>query len=372
MVRTIAISIALLMFCLWVAATPEKADPPAAAAAAARSCTECHTCSRPAAAEPCLRACPRHGEGGWSPEEGPDFIVLNEIEDLYEPVEFSHRIHARMSELDTGCVACHHYTPTGQSHPPCKECHSADLVHEHLDQPALKGAYHRQCMGCHQEWTGETECEVCHAMKAKVREQGDAYTAPHYRPCKEPAKTVYETGYDDGAFVTFLHVNHSTHYGPACSDCHRADACVRCHYQGEKPAAQAAEDGHEKCSGCHEADDCDKCHAPAARDTSDAGWALKAFHQGVACQRCHPAGKAPARIDNRCEGCHRESMGRWQPESFDHSIVGLALDEIHGTLDCSDCHPERQFAAAPDCTSCHDDKAYPGDRPGELVKMVRK
>ncbi|MCP4658664.1 MAG: cytochrome c3 family protein [bacterium] len=302
--------------------------------------------------------------------------MLDEIEDLYEPVKFSHGIHAQMSDLDTGCVVCHHHTPTDAAHPPCKECHSADLVRERLDQPALKGAYHRQCMGCHREWTGATECEVCHAMKAKVQEQGEAYAAPHYRPCKEPAKTVYETGYDEVDFVTFLHGNHSTHYGLACSDCHRADPCIRCHYQGTKPVAEASGgDVHEKCSGCHDsalADECDKCHSPTARDESEQGWVLKAFHQEVACQRCHPAGKPIAKIDNRCDGCHRESSRKWNTDTFDHAVVGLALDEIHGMLDCTDCHPERQFAAAPDCTTCHDDKAYPGEKPGELIKMTNK
>jgi len=368
MVRTIAISIALLTFCFLIAADPETTDEPAA-----RSCAECHTCSRPTTADSCLGACPRHRGDGGDPSQGPDFVVLDELEDLYEPVKFSHRVHAQMSALDAGCVACHHHTPAGASHPPCKECHSTDLVRERLDQPALKGAYHRQCMGCHKEWTGDTECDVCHAMKAKVEEQGDAYVAPRYRPCKEPNKQVYETGFDEGVFITFFHGNHSTHYGLACSDCHRADPCIRCHYQGEEPVATADEDPHQKCSGCHDdalGDECTKCHSPTAGDASDQGFILKPFHQGVACQRCHPAGKPFTKIDKTCNRCHGESSRRWNSDTFDHSRAGVALDEIHGMLDCSDCHPERRFDSAPDCTSCHDDKTYPGDKPGELIKMM--
>ena len=49
--------------------------------------------------------------------------------------------------------------------------------------------------------------------------------------------------------------------------------------------------------------------------------------------------------------------------------VGLALDEMHGELDCVDCHEDRAFHRPPSCESCHDEPMYPDQVPGEKVVL---
>ena len=34
----------------------------------------------------------------------------------------------------------------------------------HIEKPGLKGAFHLNCVGCHQEMEGPTGCEECHTM----------------------------------------------------------------------------------------------------------------------------------------------------------------------------------------------------------------
>lgn len=343
-------------------------------------CSLCHDCKNPTEKNPCLKPCPRpfHDEDKGkklSSDQGPEFIVLDELEELYDPVVFSHKMHAEMADMSGGCVSCHHFTPTNQSHPPCKECHAVGVIHENLNQPCLKAAYHRQCISCHQDWSGEANCEKCHVMKEKKMAAGNNYIQPHYKKCNEPDVKLYKTSNVEKPMVTFFHSNHSNFYCLECSDCHREDPCVRCHYQGEGAVATVDEESdvmHHKCSACHDVDnpkECAKCHFKEEKKGfdhgRDAGWVLNVFHRDLNCNRCHPKNKRLGKLNNSCNSCHKD----WNSENFNHAIVGIELDEIHRDADCSDCHTDRKFEKKPDCSSCHDmDKTYPKDKPGSATK----
>ena len=191
---TITIS---FIFCLLIMVIAQEKNAIIPHSATELVCSDCHACKKPTTTKPCLRMCPRHWKGKdvghkLTPERVPDIIILDELENLYDPARFTHKLHADMADMSEGCVVCHHYTPTDVSHPPCKECHSPNLIHENIEQPGLKGAYHRQCMGCHQEWSDDTACEICHASKASKQAKGSSYVELHYRPCNEPDKKVYK------------------------------------------------------------------------------------------------------------------------------------------------------------------------------------
>jgi hypothetical protein len=38
-----------------------------------------------------------------------------------------------------------------------------DRYQFHIDTPGLKAAYHWNCVGCHEEMDGPTDCQDCHA-----------------------------------------------------------------------------------------------------------------------------------------------------------------------------------------------------------------
>ncbi len=130
------------------------------------------------------------GTGAVAGDTGPETVELNSLADYYRPVEFNHSMHVDM--VEGKCATCHHHTTGAQPLTPrCRECHkggeksavvacrdchpvlrfSAEYLAElnanpqlyHLDKPGLKGAYHRNCLGCHQENGGPSGCQDCHA-----------------------------------------------------------------------------------------------------------------------------------------------------------------------------------------------------------------
>ena len=346
-------------------------------------CSLCHICSKPTTENPCFKPCPRpfkNKEVGAKllPGESPDVIIIDKLEDLYEPVRFSHKLHADMAEMSGGCVICHHYTPQYQSHPTCQECHDPNEQKENIRQVGLKAAYHRHCLLCHCEWSKETDCEICHALKSKKQAEGTAYKSHHYKSCNEPERKLYKTDFEQGAFVTFFHNNHSNFYGLNCANCHREDACIACHYQKEKPLSVVeahADMMHYKCSACHDINTesgCSKCHSKSERVVFDhgqaTGWTLGVYHQQLSCECCHPRDKCLTKPNQACNHCH----SKWNSENFDHSIAGIELDETHLMADCSDCHVNRQFENKPDCSGCHEgEKTYPKDKPGKVTTKGR-
>ncbi len=126
-----------------------------------------------------------------------DSPLLNSKSDDYEPVGFAHRIHDELVGGD--CGVCHHRYAASEDDRvgqditalhasmdielggPCSACHdnmeqappqSCSRCHGLPDEPddpsriGLKGAYHRQCIGCHerqlQPASAPTACASCH------------------------------------------------------------------------------------------------------------------------------------------------------------------------------------------------------------------
>ena len=141
MLKKIALAIICCLGCvLAVAHSQSNAAGEGQGTGGVLSCGKCHVCRNPSPTEPCLGNCPRTWMEGkaahtLAPGSGPDNVVLNELENLYEPVAFNHKIHAEMADMCRGCEACHHYTPTDAFHPKCNECHDPELAHEHVRQP---------------------------------------------------------------------------------------------------------------------------------------------------------------------------------------------------------------------------------------------
>jgi len=123
--------------------------------------------------------------------------VLGAKSDDYEPVGFAHRIHDELTEGDCGvchhryamapgdrvgvdikdlhapmdikmggaCASCHNDMA---KNPPqsCSRCHGLPNEPDSPSRIGLKGAYHRQCIGCHERQlkpaSAPTECASCH------------------------------------------------------------------------------------------------------------------------------------------------------------------------------------------------------------------
>ncbi|MCA9411633.1 MAG: cytochrome c3 family protein [Candidatus Omnitrophica bacterium] len=340
-------------------------------------CASCHDCKTPSLEEPCLLPCPRP-ESATNSINGatqlPDFFILGELSEIYVPVIFPHKLHANMEMMGEGCNVCHHYNPPGPILK-CKECHGIPSQPEHLGQPSLKGAYHRQCLGCHREWSHETDCAICHAridsgVAMKTPEDMTDIIGSLHPNIATPEKWIYrvEDMADDGPIVTFHHKEHIERFGLACVDCHKKENCGRCHDEAAK-VEHVREDPHEDCSFCHDVeDDCAHCHknteSRGFNHAERSGFDLKSYHANLKCVDCHKSIHDLTGLSPECDSCHTEE---WSPEEFDHSVTGLKLDENHIEFDCEGCHTEG-FASVTACDLCHDDeRKYPESMPGVLV-----
>src|SRR4051812_12702556 len=152
---------------------------------------------------------------------------MDELAALYEPVPFDHQSHAKMSEMWDGCETCHHRKPNPATRPvdlpatrtqsdsaaipKCSHCHEASVEGVELRRPSLKAAYHRQCLNCHREWTGENACTVCHAPRngtvATTAPAKDDIAGRMHPPIPEPLDTYFRARFAPvaGSNVMFRH-----------------------------------------------------------------------------------------------------------------------------------------------------------------------
>ena len=328
-------------------------------------CSICHSCNFPTVEDLCLKKsfCLRfEAQPGQVGSLGRSVMVLDELESVYDPVYFSHGVHAQMSEMKGGCENCHHFVPPSAGHPSCKECHTPEGRRNGKVQPGLKAAYHRQCMGCHTEWDTEAHCEVCHVKKeggmsptqiARVRDKRH-----QGHTLKMIELIVFETDYDDGDKVPFHHLNHVEKYDRDCSVCHKNEGCANCHIHGSEshPLGLIGDiDLHDTCYQCHNEDDgCEQCHGRNPNDLFDhatTGWKLKPFHKVLACTSCHKVRGKYTANNPRCETCHADG---WKVDRFNHGITGVVLDDVHVEFDCDECHTGGIGTPAV-CSECHDD-----------------
>jgi len=355
----------LLTFLAFAAVAQEEAAPPHPGEAIAQDCAACHVSATPTPENSDLNTCPRDAvdlTAEHDDTEAPDVFLLDKLSDIYVPVVFPHKFHAQMTEMGQGCVVCHHRNPPGPILS-CDECHGGPSNPQNLKQPGLKGAYHRQCLSCHREWTHETDCVICHARKDPNKE----YTPPpedtdimgmlHPNIETPDVKVYLAEELADTPYVTFHHKAHTEIYGLQCVDCHREESCSNCHDSIARPAHIRA-DPHEDCTQCHTPElegDCAYCHteaplAPfnhAARTEFD----LAVYHEKLVCRDCHESKARFAKLESSCSACHAPD---WAPEEFDHARTGLTLDETHSGIDCTGCHTEG-IGNPVACTFCHED-----------------
>jgi len=116
----------------------------------------------------------------------PEKVTIKTLADQYEPVELEHRkiIKTLISKIkdnklamyfhsDEGsiCQGCHHNSPPDKKPPKCGSCHGRPFDAADIHRPGLKGAFHQQCIGCHDvmniEKPKSTECASCHKEKTK-------------------------------------------------------------------------------------------------------------------------------------------------------------------------------------------------------------
>ncbi len=113
----------------------------------------------------------------------PETIAIEVLSKDYLPSKFPHRkmVQAIFQRVEKSgmakvfhtdqaglCMGCHHNSPKSLEPPKCASCHSKNGPAQD-GRPGLKGAYHGQCITCHQKMKVEavsaTDCVKCHEKK---------------------------------------------------------------------------------------------------------------------------------------------------------------------------------------------------------------
>jgi len=316
----------------------------------------------------------------------PDMVVLGQLENLYGPVPFDHKTHVQMAEMSGGCVLCHHHTPDGQEHSSCRSCHATQLADEDPDMPGLRGAYHRQCLSCHQEWSHDTGCSSCHVAKPRHQTMPGSPISTVFSeragrmpaPIALQATFVYQTPHAAAPVATFHHADHTQRFGLQCVDCHRDDSCSRCHDASPTRVARAAGAAAGQvmgsCTACHSQSGCLKCHDQAERPKFDhalrTGWPLSPPHAKLECCQCHGDVRDFATPTRSCHACHAEHR---RVAAGGPTARTVSADDA-GNMDCLSCHADVRDRLAHattvhgpahhgDCKSCHDLSSPTSPRP---------
>ena len=145
------------------------------------TCSKCHVPSAEIvvaegdAAAPTVVPAGMHASiAGTAPEK----VTIDGLSSMYSTVDYPHQqVLEKLAEVtadsdlathfhgtDALCYGCHHHSPEGQEPPSCGSCHSQPFDHRWPNRPGLKGAYHLQCMGCHEAMAIEPQgCATgCH------------------------------------------------------------------------------------------------------------------------------------------------------------------------------------------------------------------
>lgn len=380
----LAIGLGFTLLAYSAAGSSPQSEPQPSANGGNGNCRACHTCDTPTPENRCLPTCTRTVSPATPSGTAPDMVLLGILSDIYLPVPFDHKGHADMAQMSRGCATCHHHTPEGSAHPACRSCHAVSSDESDIRKPGLKGAYHRQCLNCHREWSHETKCGVCHLSRAGSSGEASAWEPTRddivgrmHPPIPEPSGDFYRNQVESTgeARILFRHAEHTRRFGLTCVECHHEDSCSRCH-DGQNRAAIAArapQEHHQPCLKCHDVardTGCGKCHLEPGRaipgrfDHATTGFALKVYHEPVSCRKCHR--ELPfSRLDRDCSTCHSS----WSVQNFDHTKTGQLLDANHSRQDCDVCHKDRKFDRAPVCNECHEAAEgieFPAKRPGPL------
>jgi hypothetical protein len=120
--------------------------------------------------------------GALPENEIPEKIIIDKLSKEYEAVDFPHRriVKALVNNIKDStlaayfhnregsiCKGCHHNAPVSKNPPPCASCHAKAPDVEDPVRPAIVGAYHLQCIGCHNNMKIKKPdgCTGCHKEK---------------------------------------------------------------------------------------------------------------------------------------------------------------------------------------------------------------
>jgi hypothetical protein len=114
-------------------------------------------------------------EKEFKPAHLPHQKIVAKLTTISNESSLARVFHSRLGE-QTLCSGCHHHTDTAAAQskkiPNCSSCHTRGSDPRQLGTPGIMGAYHQQCIGCHESMKQKPpalECTKCHPRKEDAR-----------------------------------------------------------------------------------------------------------------------------------------------------------------------------------------------------------
>lgn len=126
-------------------------------------------------------------------EKVPEKVQIKILEKEFKPADFPHqKVVAKLTTISNEsslarvfhgalgeqafCSGCHHKTDPAAAQakkvPSCGTCHNRPFDPKELGKPGIQGAYHQQCIGCHEAMKQKPvalDCVKCHPAKEEVK-----------------------------------------------------------------------------------------------------------------------------------------------------------------------------------------------------------
>jgi octaheme c-type cytochrome (tetrathionate reductase family) len=341
-----------------------------------------------------------------------DNEILNTATDFYEPARFTHRTHDVVT--DGNCGVCHHRFSMDEedrigedvkefhmefdvriANAPCGSCHDMEDIYvqkcstchwlpgeaDDLNRLGLKGAYHQQCIGCHEaqpdSQRAPVDCLSCHhpytpdhselvelSLNPSIAEVTGNCLSCHEQTGEDVLRSAHWTW--QGLSPRISGHEHEMTLGRKtvfnnCSFAMGADdaACAQCHigYGWDEGRFDFGDAQKIDCLVCHDTTDTYRKgwgghpleSVDLARVAAQVGRPSRAtcgtchFNSGGGANFKHGdlepiLADAPdgfdvhmGRYDLRCQDCHT---------TFEHKIAGESMTSpvVEGRVECYQCH----------------------------------
>lgn len=114
-------------------------------------------------------------EREYEPSTFPHLDIIDKLVDISNNSKLGRFFH---KDTQTLCEGCHHRSTekaeAQKDTPPyCRSCHMVAFDKDNINKTRLLSAYHRQCLGCHEQMELEEgrKCSECHEKKADGPEE---------------------------------------------------------------------------------------------------------------------------------------------------------------------------------------------------------